>query len=96
MNFAAMSTGSEVVAIGAASVQSVTPLQGGSAHLYMLSSTANCWFKQGVSPTASAASGSTYLPAGIPMLVAGEMGTVLAFIQEGAATGKVSITRLLA
>lgn len=61
---------------------------------YLLTSSTNCWIKLGTNPTAEAgASGNTYLPAGVPVVVLAQDGvsTKLAVIRA-TADGNISAT----
>ncbi len=55
-----------------------------------VSSTA-CWIKQAADPTASAADGSMFVPAGVIVMIDGTNGVKLAVIRD-AADGKASLT----
>ena len=87
-------TDSEVVAVGAASAQSTVALAGNAGALYVICASVGCFVRQGANPTATVGTGSTYIPPNTQVLVAGECGTKLAFIQATTG-GSVSITRVL-
>jgi hypothetical protein len=80
---------SDVLALGAASVQSVAI----PAFIteVRLSSSGNCWVAFGTSPTAAAADGSIYIAAGQPEYFRVSPGQKVAVIQDGAATGNLSV-----
>ena len=83
--------GSEIVAVGAASAQSaVIPA---NIHKVMLTSTTACYVNYGANPTASAATGSFYLPANEKLFLTASPGTKFAVIQA-AAGGNLSIAYL--
>lgn len=79
------------VAVGAASVQFSSTLASGQVWLFV--SNANCWIAQGANPTASAGAGSMYVPANVVISIWGNGGAKVAVIQDGASTGKASLTR---
>lgn len=65
--------------------------------IYQLVGSGAFWYTQGAiasSPTATAGAGSTYVPANTPVLVHGGYGARLVIIQDGASTGKVSLTEV--
>ena len=82
---------STVGAVGAASAEIVSNLVAGKAYVFC-SSTA-CWIKQGPTGTitASKASGSSFVGAGVEIDIHGSNGNSLAVIQD-AAGGNASIT----
>jgi hypothetical protein len=82
---------SDVVAIGAASAQSETVPA--NIHKAMLTSTIGCWVAYGTSPTASAADGSFYLPAGTELVLSVHPGQRFAVIQATTA-GSLSVAWL--
>lgn len=53
-----------------------------AARAVMLCSTANCWIKGDVNPTATAANGSFYLPAGVVLFIAITPGWKLSVLQD--------------
>lgn len=83
--------GSSVVAVGAASAQSAAV----PAHIHtvMLTASTDCWVSYGVSPTASAADGSFFMPAGEAIKLGVVPGQLFAAIQDAAA-GELSVAFL--
>lgn len=57
---------------------------------YSFNATTNCWIKQGTAPTASAASGSLYVPIGATVYLDGTVGPDLSVIQDSAG-GKATL-----
>lgn len=62
--------------------------------LYLYVANVASWIAQGASPTASAGSGSMYVPAGAQIIIDGALGASLAVIDDGSA-GKCSLTPLV-
>lgn len=82
------------IAVGAASVPFVSTMADGQFWLFV--SNANCWIKQGSgTPVATAGALSMYVPANTVIVINGKAGANLAVIQDGASTGKASLTRAL-
>ncbi len=52
--------------------------------LYVFTSTTNCWIAQGAAPTASAAAGSMFVPAGVAVLLNGGFGAAVSVIRNTA------------
>lgn len=55
--------------------------------LYVLTCSVDTWVKQGAAPTAAAADGSMFVPAGLPLLIDGAQGAKLAVLKVGATDG---------
>ena len=83
------------VAVGAGSVQfgtllmTTTGVVGQNRYQYVANVAS--WIAQGSNPTATAGAGSTYVPAGVIVLLDGHLGAKLAVIQDGSG-GKASLT----
>ena len=75
-----------VTAVSAAYAMALAP-----GRYYVFVSSTACWIKQGAAPTASAADGSMYVPAGVVVVLSGNDGVALAVIRD-AADGKASLT----
>ncbi len=58
---------------------------------YVFTSTTNCWIAQGATPTASAAAGSMFVPAGIPVILNGGRGVGVSVIRN-TADGSCTLT----
>ena len=85
-------TTADFVAVGAASAQFAgITLQAGK--LYVLTSSADCWFLQGEDPTAAKASPCMFLQKGVQQLIDGAQGAKIALIQD-AAGGNASINQI--
>jgi hypothetical protein len=76
-------------AVGAASASMGLAMLPGKFYLYVAN--VDSWIAQGATPTASAAAGSMFVPAGLPILILGNNGADLATIEDVAA-GKASLT----
>lgn len=89
--FPVITSGADFVAVGATSAQfpNITAMAVNQYFLY--SSNVASWIKQGSNPTASAAAGSMFVPAGYPVIICGADGAKLATIQD-ATGGKASLT----
>lgn len=65
--------------------------------IYQLVGSGAFWYAQGSvasNPTATAGAGSTYVPANTIVLVHGGNGARVVIIQDGASTGKVSLSEV--
>jgi hypothetical protein len=78
-----------VRAVGAASVSFGAAMADGQVWLF--ASSAGAWIRQGAGVAASAANGSTFVPAGVVMAIDGACGPDLAVIEAGAG-GTASLT----
>lgn len=58
---------------------------------FLFISSTNCWIKQGLNPTATAADGSMFVTANTPVFLRGDDGVKLAVIRD-AADGTASLT----
>lgn len=85
---------SDVATIGAASVQFANINAMAPGQFFVLVASGDLWFLQSANPTASAAAGSCFLPAKTPAIISGANGARIAIIQDGASTGKASLTRV--
>lgn len=89
-------TASETVAIGAASVAFTTSMAVATTivqtQLYSFVANADCWIAQGAAPTATAGSASLFVKAGTYVELDPKFGVKLAVIQDGASTGKATLT----
>lgn len=83
----------DFLAVGAGSLQFAISMNSGE--FYMFASSTACLIRQGSNPTASAAAGSTFVPAGTIVYIDGGVGAKLAVIQSSAG-GNATLTRLKA
>jgi hypothetical protein len=81
------------VAVGAVSAQFGNITAMGPGQYFLLTSNVALWWKQGSNPTASAASGSMYLPANTPVFINGALGIKLAVIEDSSG-GKASLVQV--
>ncbi len=79
------------IAIDVAVASAVFALVLDGGKLYQFASTVACWIAQGATPTASAAAGSMYVPAGVVVQVHGGFGVGLAVIRS-VGDGKATLT----
>jgi hypothetical protein len=83
---------SDFVAVGAVSAQ--FPLGTMSAgHLFVFSSSTDCWIAQGANPTAAKAAGSMFVQKGALVYIDGAQGARLAVLQD-AAGGNASLVEI--
>lgn len=83
---------SQVLSVGAASA-AVTNGVSANIHDVRVVSTTNCWVTFGTAPTASAAAGSIYLPAGVVEYFHVSPGQKLAAIQDSG-SGTLSLAEM--
>lgn len=83
---------SDSQAVGAASA-TMTPTMA-KTETWMFVSSTDCWISQGAAPTAAAADGNMFVPAGVIITLSGKGGAKLAVIQASVA-GTCSLTRVL-
>lgn len=81
MNFCPAIALTDTIAVGVASAQFAATAATGL--FWFISSTA-CYIAQGTNPTASAADGSIFVPAGLPVLIDAAGGIKLAVIRSAA------------
>ncbi len=81
---------SQAVTVAAATM---TPTMTKQETWIFVSST-NCWIAQGAAPTAVAADGNMFVPAGAVITISGKSGAKLSVIRD-TADGKCSLTRSL-
>lgn len=84
---------SDVIALGAASVQSA--VFGSQTREIRVSASGNCWINIGANPTAAATDNNgIYLPANVVDYLHVNPGERLAVIQDGAATGNLCVAEM--
>jgi hypothetical protein len=89
--FPVISSGSDFTTVTVASAQFTTIAAMQVNQYFLYSSNTASWIKQGANPTASAAAGSMFVPAGFPVVICGQDGAKLATIRD-TADGKASLT----
>ncbi len=93
MHLAPIPSTSEALAVDSSSTQFTLTLVTSPPKQYTFVSTTNCWIAQGANPTASAASGSMFVPALYPVLIDGRHGAKLAVVRN-TADGTSTLTEL--
>lgn len=73
------------------SAASMSPVMA-TNQIWMFTCSTNCWISQGAAPTAAAADGSMFVPAGAIIMIDGGLGVALSVIRD-TADGKASLTR---
>lgn len=92
MSFPIITPSSDVQTVAGTEVDFDTTMASGE--FYLLVSSTLCWVKQGTAPVAaSAADGSTLVPANFPFLIDGALGAKLSILQHTAG-GSASLTRV--
>ncbi len=81
MNFCPALALTDTIAVSASSAQFAS-IESGKRY-WFIASTA-CYIAQGASPTASAADGSCFVPAGLPVLIDGDGGAKVAVVRSSA------------
>lgn len=81
---------SKTLAVAAAAAQFTGSLTSSVRYLYTCDIAS--WIAQGVNPTASAADGSTYVPAGVPVYLDGKNGAKVSALRAGGSNGIASLT----
>lgn len=84
-------SGSDVIAVVVTSAQFNTITAMAAGQLFLFCSTTNCYIAQAANPTASAADGSMFVPAGVIVTIDGAYGAKLAVIRS-TADGTASLT----
>lgn len=82
---------SDVSTVTATSAQFDTIVAMAPGQFFAFVSNTACWIKQAANPTASAADGSMFVPAGVVVMIDGTNGIKLAVVRD-AADGKASLT----
>lgn len=89
MSLALVTTLGDLVVVGAASVQHTLVLTPNVRYLFVSSTL--CYIKQGVNPTATAATGNALVPPNFPVIIEGNLGAKLAVLQHTAG-GSATLT----